>query len=237
MIGLQHRWDLAPSEAILLQHDLARSVIQHGGVDTVGNVAGIDVSYRVGIAYAAAVVFSYPELRLLDYALVKRRVRFPYVPGLLSFREGPAVVEAVQKLKTVPDLLMFDAHGLAHPRRFGLASHIGVMLDIPSIGCAKTKLCGEYTEPGAQRGDYSYLVDRDETIGAVVRTRVAVKPVFVSIGHRVDLGMSVALVLKCCDKYRLPEPTRWADHLTRKGATRIRSQVHHLVAVGKETSR
>ncbi len=236
MIASQHRWDLPPSEAIVLQHELAGAVIQRGGIDLITTLAGVDVSYREGIAYAAAVVFSYPELDFLDYAITKRRVTFPYVPGLLSFREGPAVVEVLNKLDMMPDLLMFDAHGLAHPRRFGLASHIGVLLDIPSIGCAKTRLCGQYPEPGAQRGDYSYLVDRDETIGAVVRTRASVRPVFVSIGHRVDLGMCVAVVLKCCDRYRLPEPTRLADHLTRESAAQRRKLISRLPALRKRTS-
>jgi len=230
MTEVQHRWDLTPADAIILQHQLAQFVVQSASADTVRTIAGVDVSYRDGMAYAAAVLFSYPELQLLEYARVKRRVRFPYVPGLLSFREGPAALDAVQKLRVIPDLLMFDGHGLAHPRRFGLASHIGLILDIPSIGCAKTRLCGTYAEPGVQRGDYSYLVDRDETIGAVVRTRASVKPVFVSIGHRVDLGMSVAVVLKCSDRNRLPEPTRWADCLTKESAILIREAIRRLKA-------
>ena len=230
MTEVQHGWDLTPADAIVVQHQLARFIVQRAGAETVRNIGGVDVSYRDGMAYAAAVLFSYPELRLLEYALAKRRVKFPYVPGLLSFREGPAALDAVQKLKVMPDLLMFDAHGLAHPRRFGLASHIGLMLDIPSIGCAKTRLCGTYAEPGVQRGDYSYLVDRDETIGAVVRTRPSVRPVFVSIGHRVDLGMSVAVVLKCSDRYRIPEPTRWADCLTKLSPIPTREAIRRLKA-------
>jgi deoxyribonuclease V len=231
---LPHRWDLVPSEAIVLQHQLARLVVHHTRGSALRTVAGVDVSYRDGWAYAVAVVFSYPELRFLEYARARRRLTFPYVPGLLSFREGPAVLDVVAALKAPPDMLMFDGHGVAHPRRFGLASHIGVILDIPSVGCAKTKLCGEYAEPGVQRGDYSYLVDRGETVGAVVRTRAKVKPVFVSIGHCVDLGTSVAVVLKCCDRYRLPEPTRWADLLTRGTSAQAREGLRSLIAARRK---
>jgi deoxyribonuclease V len=140
-------------------------------------------------------------------------VTFPYVPGLLSFREGPAVLDALDKLKSPPDLLIFDGHGLAHPRRFGLACHLGLLVDIPAIGCAKSRLCGQYEEPGPHRGDTMPLIDKGEVVGAAVRTRAGVKPVFVSIGHRVDLPTSIHYVLACCRGYRLPETTRWAHRL------------------------
>ena len=142
-------------------------------------------------------------------------MRFPYIPGLLTFREGPAILAALEHLTTAPDLLVFDGQGIAHPRRCGLASHIGLLLDMPSIGCAKTKLSGRHKEPLSEKGSYSYLKEGEETIGAVVRTRSKVKPLFVSIGHRINLNDSINIVLKCCPKYRLPETTRRADKLAR----------------------
>jgi deoxyribonuclease V len=137
------------------------------------------------------------------------------MPGLLTFREGPAILTAIGKLTAAPDLLIFDGQGIAHPRRCGLASHMGLLLDIPSIGCAKTRLSGRYEEPRSAKGSYSYLKDGEETIGAVVRTRSKVKPLFVSIGHRINLQDSINIVLRCCAKYRLPETTRRADKLAR----------------------
>jgi deoxyribonuclease V len=140
-------------------------------------------------------------------------VSFPYVPGLLVFREGPVVMKALRRLTERPDVLIFDAHGLAHPRRMGLATHLGILLDTPSVGCAKSRLCGTYTEPGPTRGCWTRLWDDEEVIGAVVRTRDGVKPVFVSIGHRVSLGSAIELVLECAPRLRLPETTRWAHRL------------------------
>jgi deoxyribonuclease V len=140
-------------------------------------------------------------------------VSFPYVPGLLAFREGPIVLAALERLAERPDVLIFDAQGLAHPRRMGLATHLGILLDVPSVGCAKSRLCGKETEPGEEKGSWTPLLDRGEVIGAVVRTRSRVRPVYVSVGHRVDLETAVSLVLSCATKYRLPEPTRWAHRV------------------------
>jgi deoxyribonuclease V len=179
-------------------------------------VAGVDTGYREDNAYAAVVVMNLADLKILEEAVAAKPPQFPYVPGLLSFREGPVILKALHKLKTPPDLLMFDGQGIAHPRRFGLASHIGVLLDTPTIGCAKTRLVGDYTEPQRKRGSTSLLTHGEETIGAVVRTRTDVKPLFVSIGHRMDLNASIRVVLKSCRGYRLPEPLRRADHLSRK---------------------
>jgi deoxyribonuclease V len=137
-------------------------------------------------------------------------ITFPYVPGLLAFREGPVVLAALEQVSDPPDVLLFDGQGLAHPRRLGLATHIGVLLDRPSIGCAKSRLCGEHEEPPAERGGWVPLRDGDEVIGGVVRTRAGVRPVYVSVGHRVDLETAVSLVVACCTRYRLPEPTRRA---------------------------
>jgi deoxyribonuclease V len=210
---LSHSWDLSPRQAATLQKELAGQVVREPRLGPVTTVAGVDVGYRNGMAHAAVAILSYPELEVITHSFASRPVTFPYVPGLLSFREGPAVLEALEGLKRKPDLLIFDGHGLAHPRRFGLACHIGLLVDIPAIGCAKSRLCGQYEEPDLEGGSTAPLVDAGETIGAVVRTREAVKPVFVSIGHRVDLRTSVDYVLACCRRYRLPETTRWAHRL------------------------
>ena len=176
-------------------------------------MAGVDTGYSGGMARAVVVSLEYPSLKPLEHAGSLGRVNFHYIPGLLSFREGPVVLEALTRLTQAPDLLIFDGHGIAHPRRFGLACHIGLLADIPSIGCAKNKLLGEYDEPGPVRGSFSYLTDQGEIIGAVLRTRNNVKPVYVSIGHKVSLKDSIKYVLNCCKGYRLPETTRWADRL------------------------
>jgi deoxyribonuclease V len=213
-----HVWDLQAPEAAALQTRLSRHVVRQRRIPlkNMETVAGVDTGYRDDRAYAAAVVMKLADLKILEEAVAARPVQFPYVPGLLSFREGPVILEALGKLETAPDLLMIDGQGIAHPRRFGLASHIGVLLDKPTIGCAKTRLVGNYKEPQRNRGSTSLLTHEGETIGAVVRTRTDVKPVFVSIGHRMDLDASIRVVLKSCRGYRLPEPLRSADHLSRK---------------------
>ncbi len=216
---ITHPWALDPSAAIALQRELAAKVICKTAFGPVTTVAGVDASYRDGIARAAVVAFSFPGLDMLDYVIAERPVDYPYVPGLLSFREAPAVLDALEKLPLTPDLLIFDGHGIAHPRRLGIASHVGLLVDKPSIGCAKRRLVGRYNEPARERGSYSYLYDNgadDEgigIIGAVVRTRTGVKPVFVSTGHRISLEAAVDVVLVCGRGYRLPEPTRWADRI------------------------
>lgn len=208
-----HPWNLDPAAAIALQRELAAKVIRKTAFGPVTTIAGVDASYRDGIARAAIVAFSFPDLDMLDFVIAERPVDYPYVPGLLSFREAPAVLDALEKLPLTPDLLIFDGHGIAHPRRFGIASHVGLLVDRPSIGCAKSRLIGQYDEPGRERGSYSYLRDDGEVIGAVVRTRTGVKPVFVSTGHRISLDAAVDVVLVCGRGYRLPEPTRWADRI------------------------
>ena len=217
-LTITHSWDLTPKEAISLQNRLSCRVIRKSdaSMGQVSTIAGVDSHYRNGIAIAAVVVLKFPKLETVDYATAVRRVKFPYIPGLLSFREGPAILDALNALTSMPDVLIFDGQGIAHPRRFGIASHIGLLLDIPSIGCAKTKLAGHNEEPDFLRGSYAYLMDRGETIGAAVRTRSGVKPLFVSIGHRVGLQESIERVLQCCLKYRLPETTRRADKLARE---------------------
>jgi deoxyribonuclease V len=208
-----HRWDVSPQEAVAIQKELAAQVVKETKLGPVATVTGVDASYRDGLMRAAVVTLSYPDLEVAAYAVATRPVEFPYVPGLLTFREGPAVLEALDKLAVTPELLVFDGQGLAHPRRLGLASHIGLLVDIPSIGCAKRRLCGRYTEPGPERGAFTLLADQRETVGAALRTRARVKPIFVSIGHRVDLPTSIDFVLKFCRGYRLPETTRWAHRV------------------------
>jgi len=213
MPGISHRWDLSPEEAAALQRDLATKAERQNRLGPVKLVAGIDVSVRDDAGRAAIVVLDFERLSPVEYAVATRPITFPYIPGLLSFREGPAALEALAQLKTTPDLLMVDGHGLAHPRRFGIASHLGLLADLPSIGCAKSRLVGRHDEPGQEVGNYAPLVDRGEVIGAVLRTRPGVSPVFVSIGHRIDLATSIQTVLACCRGYRLPETTRWAHRV------------------------
>jgi deoxyribonuclease V len=217
MTTLSHSWDLSAQEAIALQNELAGQVIREPLQTSISTVAGIDMSFRGDSARAAVVVLSYPQLTILDYATAEVTIDFPYIPGLLSFREGPPVLAALDKVKIRPELLIFDGQGLAHPRRFGIACHIGLLVDLPAVGCAKSRLVGRYEAPHPERGSYSLLVDRGETVGAVVRTRDGVKPVFVSIGHRIDLPTSIDYILNTGAGYRLPEPTRWA-HLIAGGA-------------------
>jgi deoxyribonuclease V len=210
---LSHPWDVSPRQAREIQNDLRQLVRRCTLKDLPEIVAGVDVSVRDGQARSAIVLLSFPELTPFEAATAERPATFPYIPGLLAFREGPVVLEALERLTQRPDVLIFDAQGLAHPRRMGLATHLGLLLDLPSVGCAKSRLCGEYTEPDARKGSWTQLRDGDHVIGAVVRTRDNVKPLFVSIGHRVDLEAAVALVLDCTPRYRLPETTRWAHRV------------------------
>jgi deoxyribonuclease V len=177
-----------------------------------------------GIATGAVVVLEYPELRLVETKTAQGRLDFPYVPGLLSFRESPLTLAACEKLSVIPDLILVDGQGIAHPRRLGLASHLGLFLNRPTIGCAKSLLCGQHEEPGIEPGSYAEVVDRGETIGVALRTRPGVKPVYVSIGHKVDLQTAIHWVLVCCRGYRLPEPTRLA-HLAAGGNLKPESTV------------
>ena len=163
-----------------------------------------------GVGTAAVVVLGYPGLELVEVSVIRGEVDFPYVPGLLSFREAPLILRACQGLSATPDLVLVDGQGIAHPRRIGLASHLGLFLNTPTVGCAKSRLCGSHDVPGDERGDSADLVDGEETIGAVVRTKSGTKPVYVSVGHRIDLPGAVHWVLECCRGYRLPEPVRLA---------------------------
>lgn len=213
-----HDWQMGIAEAKRVQRDLAASVVRRGGISAPTLIAGADISGEdaEGNVRTAVVVLSYPELALVDESVVSMRPGLPYVPGLLSFREVPLLLAAFEGITAVPDVLIADAQGIAHPRRMGLASHLGLFLDVPTIGCAKSVLCGRHCDLGEEPGDSAPLVDKDEVIGAALRTKKAVKPVYVSIGHRVDLDTAVRWVLACCRGYRLPEPTRLA-HLAAAG--------------------
>lgn len=217
---ISHPWDVSPDQAIDIQRELRRHMIESPLDKRPDIVAGVDVSVKDGQARSAIVLLSFPELKPVEAATAERPATFPYVPGLLAFREGPVVLEALERLTQGPDVLIFDAQGLAHPRRMGLAAHLGILLDIPSIGCAKSRLYGEYTEPGVKRGSWTRLYDGSEVIGAVVRTRDNVKPVFVSVGHRINLEMAIELVVDCAPNYRLPETTRWAHRVAGEGSPR-----------------
>lgn len=183
-----------------------------GGPRKVRFVAGADISYDRGSDHfhAAVVVLDFPGLQPVEVARAEGRSPMPYIPGVLSFREGPLLLRAFRKLSIRPDLVLFDGHGLAHPRRFGIACHLGLLLDLPSIGCGKSRLVGEYDEPGPAVGDFAVLRHDGRRIGSVVRTRERVKPLFVSPGHRIGFPQSMRWVLRCCAGYRQPEPTRWA---------------------------
>lgn len=208
---MSHPWDLSPHDAVALQRDLAARVERQDRLDPVELVAGVDVSVRRDLARAAVVVLRLPGLDVVEEVLAERPVTFPYVPGLLSFREAPVILDALARLQHTPQVLLCDGQGIAHPRRLGIASHLGVVLDHPSVGCAKSRLTGTYDEPAPERGSYTWLYSGDEVIGAVLRTRRRVKPVFISTGHRVSIETAIDLVLRCGGGYRLPEPTRRAD--------------------------
>jgi deoxyribonuclease V len=212
-----HAWDVTTAEARDIQERLRGDVVKSGGNVLPRFVAGADISFKGReIARAAVAVLEFPQLKLIETRVEEDVPRFPYVPGLLTFREAPMLLRLFEALKTEPDLIMMDGQGIAHPRRLGLAAHVGLLLGVPTIGCAKSRLCGEYEEPHPERGASSPLTDGGEVIGAVVRTKSGVKPVFVSVGHLIDLGSSVARVLECCRGYRIPEPTRLA-HLAAGG--------------------
>ena len=213
-----HDWQVTVVEAKEIQRRLASQVSRTNEVDAPRLIAGADISPpdQHGIAKAAVVVLRLPDLTLVECSVAERTVAFPYIPGLLSFRETPLLLSACEGLSSSPDLFIADAQGIAHPRRLGLASHLGLVLDIPTIGCAKSILCGEHRELGLEPGSYVPLLDYGEVIGAALRTKQGTKPVYVSIGHKVDLEAAIHWVLFCCRGHRIPEPTRLA-HLAAAG--------------------
>lgn len=209
-----HRWDLSYKAAVALQRRLAQRVSLKSAVGRLRLVAGVDVSYSPGdeSMYAGAVVLDARDWSLVEKQGAVRRTKFPYIPGLLSFREAPAILSALKKLKTQPDCIIADGQGIAHPRGLGIASHLGLILNMPVVGCAKSRLVGEYATVGRKRGSCASLKYKGRTIGRVLRTREGVKPVFASPGHMVSIPRAAQIVLRCCDRYRLPEPTRQAHH-------------------------
>ncbi len=211
----QHSWDLTPKEAIALQRELAGYVIIDDCFGEVQQVAGVDVGFEENntVTRAAVAVLDYPSLTLREYAIAREPTRFPYVPGLLSFREIPTVLLALEQLSVLPDMLLCDGQGIAHPRRLGIASHLGVLLDLPTIGVAKSRLIGSYNEPDEEKGAWQPLIDDGEVIGCVLRSRSRVKPLYVSPGHKVSIDSARQWVMSCLTRYRLPETTRWAHRL------------------------
>ncbi len=212
-VPIPHRWDLAPAEGIAVQQSLRARVVTRNELGQVRTVAGVDISTAGQHAHAAVVVLSFPYLQPLEETQAELPLTFPYVPGLLAFREAPAILAAMERLQIEPDLFILDGQGLAHPRRMGIASHVGVIIDKPSIGCAKSLLCGQHGQVGPNVGDYSEICHQSEVIGVALRTREGTAPVYVSIGHKVDLATAIAYVLRCTRGYRLPEPVRWAHQV------------------------
>jgi len=211
-----HLWKVNPKEAIELQIKLKEKVSLRKTFNKIDKVAGADVSYCNHRAIAGVVVLSLPYLKIIERQFYILPVKFPYIPGLLSFREGPALLEVFKKIENEPDVVLFDGQGIAHPRRMGIATHLGLFLDRPTIGCAKSKLSGNYLPVREERGSYSLLREREEIIGAVVRTKKGVNPIFVSPGNKIDLFTSIEIVLKCVGEYKLPEPTREAHLFVNK---------------------
>jgi deoxyribonuclease V len=211
------RWDLSPQEAMQDQKELREQIrIDALPDEAIKTVGGIDASFGKQEIYSAVVVLNYPTLETVERAEAQEQINFPYIPGLLSFREAPAFLTGLARLKSLPDVLIVDGHGFAHPRRFGLACHLGVLLDLPTIGCAKSILVGEVGHLDTSRGSTAEIWDGQEVLGLAVRTREKVKPVYVSIGHRVDLPSSARIILACASGYRLPEPTRQAHNLAKQ---------------------
>ncbi|MCY3979593.1 MAG: endonuclease V [Chloroflexi bacterium] len=207
-----HNWNLDPKSAIALQSDLATKLISDIplALNSVETVAGVDVSVRRGLSRAAVVIMRYPQLEVVEIACAERKTTFPYIPGLLAFREGPVILEALGKLRSEPDAYIFDGMGQIHPRRMGIAAHLGLWLGRPSLGCGKSHYIGEYAAPADAKGSSSAIRHRDEQIGVALRTRTKVKLVYVSAGHLIDLESAVRLTLSLITRYRLPEPIRAA---------------------------
>ncbi|MCK4244393.1 MAG: deoxyribonuclease V [Candidatus Omnitrophica bacterium] len=208
-----HRWDVTPKEAIRIQKDLARKITLKNSFAKIKLIAGCDVAFTKEKAYAAVIILEYPSLKIVEEVTTFSKINFPYISGLLTFREAPALLSAIKKLKNVPDIFLFDGQGIAHPRRMGLATHLGIILNKTSIGCAKSPLYGSYRQPPEIKGRYTLIKDKGEVIGAVLRSKKAVKPVFVSPGNGIDLKTAIKITLSTTLNYRLPEPTRLAHHL------------------------
>ena len=246
-LSVKHKWDVTTAEARRIQEELRERWEAKDRFGTIRTVAGLDAAFvlkgsqafrkpsrwnitrEANRAIGAVVVFSYPEMRELERAYAEVPLEFPYVPGFLSFREIPALLAALGKLRRMPDLLFCDGQGYAHPRRMGLASHLGIVLDVPSIGCAKSVLIGEHGPVGRKQGDWSAIRDGEETIGAAMRTRTDCRPVYISSGHRVSLETALRLTLSVGDGTRVPRPTREADRFvsqTKRESADAATSVH-----------
>ncbi|MCG3138130.1 MAG: Endonuclease V [Phycisphaerae bacterium] len=210
-----HSWELTPSQAIDLQRTLALQIRTQPElrINQIRTIAGADCAFDTTgrIGYAGVIVYSYPQLEELQRVGRQGQVAFPYIPGLLSFREAPLLLQAFDKLEQLPDVIILDGQGIAHPRRFGIACHIGLLLDRPTIGCAKSRLVGDHAEPDQKPGSMTPLMHGDEQVGCVLRTRRNTKPIYLSVGHRLDLLTATTLIMQCVDGYRIPKPTRQAD--------------------------
>jgi len=218
-----HPWPTTAAAAIKLQRQLHSSVITADQLGPIQYVAGVDVGFEKGgdITRAAVAVLSWPDLQLQAQAIARRPTEFPYIPGLLSFREAPAVLDALSQLTMNPDLLLCDGQGIAHPRRFGIACHLGLLVDTPAIGVAKSLLVGRHAEVPDERGAWQPLIHRNETVGAALRTRPKTKPLYISSGHRISLNTAIEYVLGCTTRYRLPETTRWAHRLASSKSSQL----------------
>jgi deoxyribonuclease V len=238
---LETRWNLTPREAMRLQESLRERVELQDRFGEIRHVAGADMAFdpETEVAFAGVIVYRFPGLEEVERRMARRRLRFPYVPGLLSFRESPVLLAAFARLRTEPDLILIDGHGRAHPRRFGLACHLGILLDKPTIGCAKSRLVGEHQEPGPKAGSTTPLMLEGERLGVVLRTRDDVRPIYVTTGHRVSLDSALDLVKQCVDGFRIPKPTREADHYVRdlRRAYQMSREVEKLRSRGVEESR
>jgi deoxyribonuclease V len=215
-----HRWDVSVQEALRLQRTLSQKTTLRGSVKSLNRAAGCDVAYDLagGLLYGGVVVWDLELEQIREAVVARKPLTFPYVTGLLSFREGPVLLEALGRLRAMPEVILVDGQGVAHPRGIGLATHIGLHVAVPTVGCAKSRLIGEHTTPGRDRGDFAWLVLNGRRVGAVVRTRAGVRPVYVSPGNRIDLEGALGVVLACLGRYRLPEPLRQAHLLAEREA-------------------
>ena len=207
-----HDWDLSPKEAIALQKKLVPQLVDDSPIDlkSINTVAGVDVSVKGGLTCACVVVLSYPDLELIETVCARQPTSYPYIPGLLTFREGPALESVFRKIQNEPDVFIFDGMGQMHPRRMGIAAHLGLWLGRPTMGCGKRHFIGEYQQPGNEKGCLSTVTYQGQRVGVVLRTRPNVKPIYVSVGHMADIESGVQLVLSCTPKFRLPLPIRLA---------------------------
>lgn len=213
-----HPWNLSPQQAISIQNKLSREIkLEQWPAKPPRLIAAADVAFKKGRAVGAVVVINYPEFKIVEQVGKFAKISYPYIPGLLTFREGPVLEKCFQALKHEPEVIIFDGQGIAHPRNLGIATHLGILLDRPTIGCAKTRLYGEHIEPQNYRSAFSYLLDKQgRKVGAVLRTKDNVRPVYVSPGYKIDIISAMRIVLQCTKKYRLPQPLRLAHQLTKK---------------------